>query len=329
MSEQEDKARKLKEIQERLAEIQGKSSPSPSPKSKEVPKKEAVEKPKTEKTEEKPPVNKPQPKSTEPKSTEQKSTESKSPEPTPVKPTEPKKSPSLTQEEKNWRANKIKQPASDVKKESPKPEKKKNGSRKKKLSIIYTAVSLVITLSIVGYILNSYVFNSDTDEIVTSKIPEEISPEEVEEQVDEAMEELTQVTQEEEEMEEVQEEVIEEMKEEVMVVKEIKKEKVAESPPESTRRRAKAESTVIAASVPNGIIISYASNSTSEMAVKNVSTLRSKGFKAGYYYMPDKNAGSPKLYKVYVGPYPDESSAMPDFKKVVELNARAFILRMN
>ena len=82
-------------------------------------------------------------------------------------------------------------------------------------------------------------------------------------------------------------------------------------------------------SLPSGFIISYASNGNEATAKNNVKILKQKGYKASYYFMPDKKAGSPSLYKVYVGPYNDETEALPDFKKIVQLNNNAYILNVN
>ena len=106
-------------------------------------------------------------------------------------------------------------------------------------------------------------------------------------------------------------------------------EKAEEVAPESTRRRAKAQSQGLTTNIPSGFIISYSANGSKDIAENNVRMLRNKGFSAGYYYMPDKNASSPELYKVYVGPFSSESEALPDFKKVVAINDKAFIVRID
>jgi hypothetical protein len=331
MSEQEEKAQKLKEIQERLAEIQKKSKPGSdaSEPPRDVVKKDndKAEEPTIEIKKDVPedspavkqfsstkPINPPIKVKAEinpPKKEENIENKAK----------EVKKEIPLTQEETNWRANKMKN------NETGNPARPKR-STSSTLSKIYTILSLVITVLVLSYLASTYFLSSDHEgEVVVSDLPETIEEPIIEDAIEE-------------------DEIIAEVEvpienDEVIIQKEAKQEKIVEkkaamnqtvvrerkaavNPPSSTN-----ESVKINTAVPKGIIISYASNSSSEMATKNVNYLKSKGFKSAYYYMPDKEVNSPKLYKVYVGPFNNDSEAMPEFRKVVALNDKAFILRMD
>lgn len=303
MSESEDKAKKLKEIQERLAEIQGgaaKSADKPTP----------------------PPSSKPAPAtSTTPKATEPKVSSASSPQQKTSKTTATKKevaekkvttTKTKSQEEINWKENR--------RKDNKSLKAKKSSSSK--LSKVYTIISLIITLAVCSYFVYTFFLSSDDETELISKVPEDLV---IEEHTEEPMAENTEQANESEEKVESAEVVQQE------VVSDNRKIETSKSKATEVKAQPKATpvSSAITSKVPNGIIISYASNSTKEMAEKNAKLLSSKGFKASYYYMPDKNPSSPQLYKVYVGPYDSESAAMPDFKKIVKLNDKAFILRAN
>jgi len=310
MSEKEDKAQKLKEIQDRLAEIQRKA-------------------PATEKKSEKGEVRKsPEPTSPAPKAEKKDPVEKiKTPEISevkkPVSPSGPEKK--ITQEEKNWQANRLKKESKPVAAKKNVHEIKHAEKNKKKSSMgkIYTVVSLVITLCVISYFLYSF-FQSikiESDQAIESAIPAPIENEDIvndEVMEDENHEEEAVIAKEIINNEEFKAEIAEETSD------------FEEKPPAPEKEtRPKPPSIRAQSIIPTGIIISYSSNSTEKIAKKNVSELKRKGFNASYYFMPDKDANSPSLYKVYVGPYNDESAAMSDFRKIVDINDKAFILRMN
>ena len=319
MSENENKQDKLKEIQARLAEIQNKSS-APAQKSQPVKSDPAPEK------------------SSAPTAAEEKTEEKKvSADKKKAAPSPPKAS---SQEENNWRANRSKpDPSESVKKEvkkAPVADKKKSnkpekeGKKKKKkasFTKLYSIISIVLTLMVGAYFVYAFVLTDNESGEIESSIPTPIEDEdatgisEEAEMSDEALAPESNPGEEEMMEESVAEEspVVEEEEElpvKEPVVKRRKPEPVKESPS-------------VVSKVPNGVIISYSSNSTESAAKRNAAMLTNKGFQASYYYMPDKKAGAPALYKVYIGPYSDESAAMSDFKKVVDLNKTAFILKVD
>lgn len=302
MSENEDKAQKLKEIQERLAEIQKGSEKKADPK----PKLTASEKQVS------PVIN-------DPKNIKE------SPEVKPVNriinPEATKKvevkAKMMSQEEKTWKENRSRE------------QNLKKLSGKKKLSAgkIYTALSLIITLSICFYFAYTFYIHSGNEkgELIQTAIPQSISDDigstnSVKENSN-SEQYLSSSEQKPEEPEVLntpkESDVKIANKKEVVARKDVQPKTEDKVPKEITAR------------TPEGIIISYVSNSSEELAKSNVTRLKEKGFKANYYYMPDKSKSNPELYKVYLGPYKDESAAMPDFRRIVELNDKAFILRLD
>ena len=320
MAEESDKEKKLREIQERLAEIQGKTTSPPAAK---------AEPPKNEVTEEKPaPIEETSEKAKE-KSVPEKPKEAPKPKekPAPIKAkkeipvvekVEVKKPEKAIagKKENGWAQNKVKAEG-----ESARPEKSQKASSNARNKIL-SIVSLSITLLVASYIVYTYAFEHRGSEVdkVDSVLPDEPVDEVsmVEEiEAPPASESESPAEEDTKAREEVEEVVVKDESEKPVD----KTEKVRpESSPVNTPSKGQ---------VPGGVIISYSSNSSQETAGKNVEFLKSKGFKANFYYMPDKDANAPRLYKVYVGPYGNESEAMSDFKKVVGINDKAFILRMN
>lgn len=327
MAENDDKAKKLKEIQERLAEIQGKSGSDKastySDKTKSINKKSPENESKTEKDTDikkaaPPPVKKEEAKISTPRVTKE---EAKIHSPVPK-----------TQEEKNWQANRVR--SSDI---SPKSKANRisidRSSKKSSLSKVYSIVSLLVTASVLSYFI--YIFfikdNSDSD-VITTQLPV-VSDDETalneSSDGDVVIEADNDVAKGDPATSSNEVEKLEEPDKSAESTPKMVTEKRESKPPKPVKEVVRETSPPVQSKVPKGIIISYASNSQKSIAENNVRFLQGQGFKASFYYMPDKDAGSPKLYKVYVGPYPDEESAMPDFRKVVDLNQRAFILRMN
>lgn len=56
-------------------------------------------------------------------------------------------------------------------------------------------------------------------------------------------------------------------------------------------------------------VISHSAYSTEDQAQKIKSELAQKGFRSGYYYIPDFEKGGKPLYKVYVGPFDTRNDA--------------------
>ena len=238
------------------------------------------------------------------------------PKPTVIKQTDPKKK-ILSQEEKNWKENRVRDQTI----------KKSSGKKKISMSKIYTALSIVITIGICGYFAYTFYIHSEInkDELIQSEIPESIPDETInsmsstEISISENVSTSSQNKPHETKVLKAPEES------DIKIAN--KKEVIAKKEP--IQKSDISLSNESMAKTPSGIIISYVSNSTEEMAVSNVKSLEEKGFKANYYFMPDKSKSSPALFKVYLGPYKDESAAMSDFRKIVELNDKAFILRLD
>ena len=349
MIAEDEKSKKLREIQERLAEIQGKSG------EKKVP----VNEPKTSFSDPKPATPKTEEKSIEDKSTVKKAQAVEKNEPVAAKPnsgatqkTGAKKDPSpfikaITQtplEKKpetasatntsvGWSQNKVTAKPGEEKKTmtAAKPAvPKKNGAAvtgKNRSSKILSVISLAITLSVASYIVYSYVLttNQKEAETVVAEIPEvadDLDNREMPEETNDRGSE-TEVP--------AQNTSIKNDNPAQNTAKRVNEKRTErqEKTEEKKQPERNQESPIVKSSVPGGFIISYASNGNSEAAAKNVRILRSKGFTANYYYMRDKDANGPSLYKVYLGPYNSESEAFPDFKKIIKLNEKAFILKMN
>lgn len=305
MSENEDKAKKLKEIQERLAEIQKgsakKADPKPGPTESNKVTKPVSNDPKIIET--KPEVN-PEVKNNQ-----------KETKPLASKKTEPKAN-VLSQEEKNWKENRLREQS-----------QKKSGKKKLSASKIYTALSLIITFGICSYFAYTFYIHSGHDnvELIQTEIPQsnlnEISDSEPSSDISD-FENISSPIQ----NDQVKQEAEKPPKESDIKIAN-KKEVIVRK--DMIQKEDDVKYNEVIAKTPAGIIISYVSNSSEEMAKSNVKKLAEKGFKANYYYMPDKSKNSPALYKVYLGPYKDESAAMSDFRRIVELNDKAFILRLD
>ncbi|MEQ9062590.1 MAG: SPOR domain-containing protein [Vicingaceae bacterium] len=321
MTSGSDKEKKLKEIQERLAEIQGKTSNTVSAKTKteatvqvpgETPKKEsAVTKVK------------------EPDKFNQASAQKKQAHVSPdlvkkksVKTTAVPLIQSESKPAKGWTENKVIQDEELTKKNKKETGQPASNKSKKILSV----VSLLITLFISSYIIYTFFLKNDgrPPAIVEANLP--VMPNDKVAEEAPLQKELSDPTESSPagnsnapstETPDLSERVNEARKE--------RSEKI------------KSESSMIETSaiqsnksaVPRGMIISYVSNSDENQAKKNVEYLKSKGFKAQYYYMPDKDAAAPAYFKVFIGPYKNESEALIVFKKVVAFNDKAYILKMD
>ena len=76
----------------------------------------------------------------------------------------------------------------------------------------------------------------------------------------------------------------------------------------------------------SGYVIGYSAVARENTATSQASDLIGKGFKAGYYWIPDYSPGGSQLYKVYVGPYATEyeaGQALPDIRKI---NPQAYVM---
>ncbi len=325
MTDKEDKAQKLKEIQARLAEIQNKgdsgSSPTPKPEKKEE-KKENPLPPKKET----PPVAKKVSPPVEKKEAAKKVIKEEVKKEAVKK--EAVKKEGVTQEEKNWRANRVKEeaPKEAVKPSAKKSDGKKKEKKKVRMSLIYTIISLIITISIAGYFVYTN-FMSDNSTEIQSSIP--TSDEAISEEESIASSDDTEATSEgelAEETDEIAEEEIQDVVEEAPPKQEppVNKRTLKEESPAPKKER----SVVAQSEVPNGFIISYSVNSNTSTAETNVLKLQGRGFKAGYYYMPDRDPKNKSLYRVFVGPYNTKAEAWDALSKVSKIEARAFIMDM-
>jgi len=332
MDTQDDKSKRLKEIQDRLAEIQaGSKTSTPIVKKPDPPKEEnADSKPKVDDKKE----------SLDEKNVKPSQTARKVvPPPTIKKVPAPEKAVKVSSEKnlagnkdenaKSWKENKMlsddKSQNSGIKKSISSEEKLKSNI----ISKIFTIISLLITVAIISYLAVSYFNNGSNEEkdLISSQIPEDKeSSVPIEESISEEIE-MNEDVANSAMVEEITEEIPSE-ESNTDIPEEVASEKKIPTKT-STREVKKNNSQSISGVIPSGFIISYASNSEKTTAVNNVSQLRAKGFQANYYYMPDKNANGPALYKVYIGPYNNESAALPDFKKVVSINDNAFILNLN
>jgi len=76
-------------------------------------------------------------------------------------------------------------------------------------------------------------------------------------------------------------------------------------------------------------LISYSSVAKKSNAVSNVEMLKSKGIKAGYYFMPDYKSDAKELYKIYVGPYTSKGEAQANLSEVSNLSPGAYVFKLN
>jgi hypothetical protein len=295
MESKEDKAKKLQEIQDRLAEIQSKSVKKPEPK-----KMESAAKEKT---------IIPEPPKIKPEAAPEEITSSPVKESAPPPASEPKPT------EQPWAGNK---PIAPVTKEN-KPKKsapaskppRQQGSSKARIIPI---ISFIVTLLVIGYFGFTYFTEgSSTTEITATETNQERPMTETQAPAPAPTENVATEVENNNQRELNQSETIE---------------KATAADPKPTVPVVKSDGSE-KRDIPKGFIISYASNGSKEAAEKNVAMLKNQGLKANYYWMPDQQKSNPQLYKVYVGPYNSESSAFPDFKKVIKLNDKAFIFRMN
>lgn len=316
----DEKDKKLEEIKKRLEEIQNKSKGGKTGKTKTEEKKPEKSIPAA--TPEKEPSDQKPSKTDSSKNSGD--TKKKS------EPQEPIKKPESTATDNgsSWSDNQVKD-APTVKgqarkKEVPKdPRPVKSGRANK----IYTIISLIVTVTVIGYLVKVYFFdtNQSADEVVKSELPEQTEQPKPEGTVEIPSESPEAQYAQEKRVAKPQTDISQDkqMQAREQPVRQVEKE--PESKPEP--RAVKSNSTS-AGKVPNGFVISYVTNSQKDMAQRNVEMLRKKGFNADYYYMPDQESGSPELYKVYIGPYQNESAALPTFKKIVAMNDKAFIVRV-
>jgi len=79
-------------------------------------------------------------------------------------------------------------------------------------------------------------------------------------------------------------------------------------------------------------VVSFGSFTKEQTANSETNRLKSLGYSAGYYWIPDyRNKGSKELYKVYVGPFTKKSEAkklLPTIKKLSHFKD-AYILKVN
>lgn len=75
-------------------------------------------------------------------------------------------------------------------------------------------------------------------------------------------------------------------------------------------------------------VIGYSAVAQKSLAKQQATTLNNKGFKSGYYYIPDHFAGGKALYKVYVGPFNSQSEAEQSLASVQQYNPGSYVLRV-
>lgn len=80
--------------------------------------------------------------------------------------------------------------------------------------------------------------------------------------------------------------------------------------------------------VINSFIISCAAVSSEEAAKKASNDLKSKGFKSGYYYLPDYQSGAKSLYKVFVGSFNSRADAEGNLGDVKNLFDGAYVMQL-
>lgn len=80
--------------------------------------------------------------------------------------------------------------------------------------------------------------------------------------------------------------------------------------------------------VVNSFIISCAAVSSEEAAKKASNDLKSKGFKSGYYYLPDYQSGAKPLYKVFVGSFNNRTDAEGNLGDVKNLFDGAYVMQL-
>lgn len=80
--------------------------------------------------------------------------------------------------------------------------------------------------------------------------------------------------------------------------------------------------------VINSFIISCAAVSTEDAARKASDDLRTKGFKSGYYYLPDYQSGAKPLYKVFVGSFDNRGDAEGNLGDVKNLFEGAYVMQV-
>lgn len=76
-------------------------------------------------------------------------------------------------------------------------------------------------------------------------------------------------------------------------------------------------------------IISYSANGEEKYARNNVLMLEGKGWPAGYFWIPDYMERGSKMFKVYVGPYQSESEALKVMREVAQINQKVYLMRMD
>lgn len=323
MAQEDEKAKRLKEIQDRLAEIQSRSSKSPSASIKKTSVSNSTAQKNTESIQKKPTeLNSIKSTSSIKPVIEKKTAQSPSTiNKIKISDKEPKNKIDIKKEKSiKWKSNQLIDKDKKIKKKPKHGIKQKSG----KISKIYTLISLTITLVIIGYFIYSFFFHNSNQEnvIATSNIPVDTDVQKENTQEEGGITEEILL----DEHESTEDKVVEETNPKVVQSRE---QPTRVSKPPVEKIPIKSSPTINKTKAPTGFIISYVSNSTESAARNNVIQLSQKGFSANYYYMPDHNSGSPKLYKVYLGPFDSESAAFPTFKKIVAFNDKAFILKMD
>ncbi len=76
-------------------------------------------------------------------------------------------------------------------------------------------------------------------------------------------------------------------------------------------------------------VISHSAYSLEDVAKAQKAQLAQKGFKCGYYYIPDYIPQGKPLYKVYIGPFDSRNDAEKLLASAKKLNSKAYISEVN
>jgi len=76
------------------------------------------------------------------------------------------------------------------------------------------------------------------------------------------------------------------------------------------------------------VVISFASLTNEKDAKQLASKLKNRGYKAGYYFIPDVVPSGKQLYKVYVGPYANENEPQQMLATLKSQQKDAYILKI-
>lgn len=75
-------------------------------------------------------------------------------------------------------------------------------------------------------------------------------------------------------------------------------------------------------------VISHSAYSTEETAKQIKSKMTQKGFKSGYFYIPDLQPGGKPLFKVFVGPFNSREDAEKILNSVKKENTVAYVAKL-